>query len=176
MGGKSHLRQTQGSSLSQPRDALLDGWGRLVGVNVTNTFRWAWKCWSPGTRRALMRQMPRPCGESCTPLINLTSICVKGMSLGTSPEADLTLTTQWLSRLHLDSHQESPLGLWSKLQYSSCPGVGQKLQGDPHRWCLLSGCVGVPHGHHPRIFPGCSESGDHGEGPQTHPRVPESPL
>lgn len=123
-----------------------------------------------------MRQMPRPCGELCTPLINLTSICVKGMSLGTSPEADLTLTTQRLSRLHLDSHQESPLGLWSKLQYSSCPGVGQKLQGDPHRWCLLSGCVGVPHGHHPRIFPGCSESGDHGEGPQTHPRVPESPL
>lgn len=76
-GGKSHLRHTQGPSLSQPRDALLGGWGRLLGVNVTNTCRWAWECWPPGTRRALMRQMPRPCAESWTPLINLTSICVK---------------------------------------------------------------------------------------------------
>lgn len=133
MGGKSHLRQTQVSPLSQHRDALLNGWGRLVGVNVTNTFQWAWRCWSPGTRRALMRQTQRPSAELCAPLINLTGICVKGMSLGTSPgtEADFTLTTQRLSRLHLEGHQQSPLGLWSQLQYLSCPGLGQKLQGDP---------------------------------------------
>ena len=40
-----------------------------------------------------MRQTQRPCTELCTPLINLTSICVEGMSPGTSPatEADFTL-------------------------------------------------------------------------------------
>lgn len=80
-----------------------------------------------------MRQMQRPCTELCIPLINLTSICVKGMSPGTSPgtEADFTLMTQRLSRLNLEGHQESPLHLWSQLQYSSCPSLGQKLQGDP---------------------------------------------
>ena len=59
-----------------------------------------------------MRQTQRPSAELCAPLINLTGICVKGMSLGTSPgtEADFTLTTQRLSRLHLEGHQQSPLG------------------------------------------------------------------
>lgn len=129
--GESHTCGRLRSSLSQLRDALLDGWGRLVGVNVTNTLRW--KCWSPGTRRELMRQMQRPRTELCTPLINLTSICVEVMSPGTSPatEADFALMAHRLPRLHLEGHQESPLGLWFQLQYSSCPGLGQKLQRDP---------------------------------------------
>lgn len=66
--------------LSQPRDALPSGQGRVVGVNVTNKPQWARRCWPPGTRSVLTRQTPRARAEWYTPLVNLVNICVEGIS------------------------------------------------------------------------------------------------
>lgn len=123
--------------LSQCRDALPSGQGRVVGVNVTNKSQWARRCWPLGTRSVLTRQTQRARAAWYTPLVNLINICVKGIShrhqSGSRGRPHINDIAAVLSPsfLHLEGHQKSPLCLWSQLNYSSCPGVGEKLQGDP---------------------------------------------